>query len=96
VRLGERSFNLKHLINARLGVPGQPGAIRLPSILMQPLAEGGTGGYVAPLEQMFAAYCAARGWSATTGQPQPATLKRLGLAELAQQDHSADPPGGSL
>lgn len=96
VRLGERSFNLKHLINARLGVPGQPGAIRLPSILMQPLAEGGAGGYVAPLEQMFAAYCAARGWSATTGQPQPATLKRLGLAELAQQDHSADPPGGSL
>ncbi|MCJ7511874.1 MAG: hypothetical protein MUO23_02755, partial [Anaerolineales bacterium] len=81
VEVGERSFNLKRLINARLGL--KPGSDVLPPLLLEPLAEGGTAGHVPDLASMLQAYYAARGWDPGTGQPQPATLKRLGLARPA-------------
>jgi aldehyde:ferredoxin oxidoreductase len=86
--VGERSFNLKRVINARLGL--RPGSVgdALPPILLRPLAEGGTGGHVPLLGPMLEAYYIARGWDPNTGYPEEGTLARLGLAGLGQQ-----PPG---
>lgn len=80
-RVGERSFNLKRVINARLGLGAAAQADILPPIVMRPLVEGGTGGHVPPLSAMLVAYYAARGWNPRTGLPEPATLSRLGLGE---------------
>jgi aldehyde:ferredoxin oxidoreductase len=93
-RVGERSFNLKRMINARLGLGRGAGADVLPPILLRPLAEGGTGGHVPPLSAMLEAYYAARGWDPQSGQPEPATVSRLGLAELVKREPEQAMGGG--
>ncbi len=76
--VGERSWNLKRLINHKLGLTRADD--RLPRLLMQPLPDGVTAGQVPALESMLGEYYAARGWDAASGRPLPATLERLGLA----------------
>jgi len=93
-RVGERSFNLKRMINARLGLGRGAGADMLPPILLRPLAEGGTGRHVPPLSAMLEAYYAARGWNPQSGQPEPATVSRLGLAELVKREPEQAVGGG--
>ncbi len=77
MEVGERAWNLKRQINLRLGWTKD--AERLPPILLQPLADGGTRGYVPPLREMLRAYYMARGWDEATGRPKAETLQRLGL-----------------
>jgi aldehyde:ferredoxin oxidoreductase len=80
-RIGARSFNLKRLLNFRLGLPA--GADRLPKLLMQPLAEGGAAGVTPDMDVLLPAYYAARGWD-DQGRPTPAKLAELGLDAIAE------------
>lgn len=77
MRCGERSWNIKRLINLRLGLTRS--CDTLPRPLLQAYADGGAAGYVIPFEEMLAAYYEARGWDAETGAPKSEKLKSLGL-----------------
>lgn len=77
LRCGERAWNLKRAINHRLGLTRAHD--KLPSALLKPYADGGSAGYVPPVEEMLQAYYQARGWDPATGQPTPAKLRQLGL-----------------
>lgn len=82
LRCGERGWTLKRAINNRLGLTRAND--KLPKALLEPLADGPVAGYVPPLEEMLAAYYAARGWDPVTGRPAQATLLRLGLEDAAK------------
>jgi len=75
--IGKRTFNLKRLINARLGLGSA--ADTYPEPLKQPLEEGGASGYVPPFKEMLDAYYEIRRWSSETGVPDPAELEQLSL-----------------
>ncbi len=77
---GERAWNLKRLINLRLGLRREHE--KLPKALLEPYAEGGAAGYVIPFDEMLQAYYQARGWDWQSGAPLPQTLRRLGLDHL--------------
>jgi len=79
---GERAWNLKRLINLRLGLRREHE--KLPKALLQPYAEGGAAGYVIPFDEMLQAYYQARGWDWQSGAPLPQTLRRLGLDHLEE------------
>lgn len=75
--VGERAWNLKRLINMRLGLTRADDC--LPKPLLEPLPDGGAAGYRIPFDEMLAAYDEARGWNPETGAPLASTLRRLGL-----------------
>jgi aldehyde:ferredoxin oxidoreductase len=77
MRLGKRIVTLKRLLNLRRGLTRADD--RLPDLLMQPLADGGTEGVVPDVETMLSGAYAEYGWDAETGQPTPETLEGLGL-----------------
>jgi len=77
-RAGERIFTFKRLLNHRFGMTRADD--RLPALLLQPLAEGGTAGYVPDVERLLELTYAARGYDPITGRPTPAKLAELGLA----------------
>jgi aldehyde:ferredoxin oxidoreductase len=79
---GERGWNLKRVINHRLGLTRQNDT--LPEILMKPFPDGGSAGYVPPLEEMLEAYYKNRDWDQETGKPLPQKLKKLGLSKYIQ------------
>ena len=81
VEVGERSWNLKRLINHRLGLTGKNDY--LPDHLLKPLSDGGSSDYVIPFAEMLAAYYKARGWDAKTGYPKPDLIRKLGLERYA-------------
>jgi aldehyde:ferredoxin oxidoreductase len=83
LQAGERGWNLKRLINLRLGYT--PAGEKLPALLRMPLPEGGQAGYQPDLDAMLDEYYAACGWDRSTGRPLPETLRRLGLDCLAGQ-----------
>lgn len=74
---GKRIATLKRLLNLRRGLTRA--CDRLPHLLMQPLADGGTEGHVPDLEQLLAGAYAEYGWDPETGRPTPETLATLGL-----------------
>lgn len=86
--VGERAWNLKRLINLRLGHTRADD--RLPRPLLEPLPDGGAAGYRIPFEEMLAAYYQARGWDPATGAPTAATLQRLGLGWAVEGRQIAD------
>lgn len=75
---GERAWNLKRMINNRLGLTAANDT--LPEPLLRPYADGGSAGYVPPFKEMLSLYYQVRGWDPVTGRPLPETLHRLGLA----------------
>ena len=78
LRSGERAWNLKRVINIRLGLRKEND--RLPKAFMTALPQGGgTGGYVPPFQEMLEAYYFARGWDALDGFPRRGKLEELGL-----------------
>jgi aldehyde:ferredoxin oxidoreductase len=81
LRCGERGWNLKRVINNRLGL--RRANDKLPKALLEPLCDGGAAGYVPPIEEMLEAYYAARGWDPETGRPSKEKLLALGLADVA-------------
>ncbi|MDX9992651.1 MAG: aldehyde ferredoxin oxidoreductase family protein [Anaerolineales bacterium] len=78
LQTGERAWNLKRLINLKLGLTRANDS--LPKPLLRAYQEGGAAGYVIPFDEMMAAYYAARGWDAVTGRPNLTKLSELGLA----------------
>jgi len=74
---GERIFNAKRLFNVECGVSRKDDT--LPQrILTLPKTEGGTNGYLPPLETMLDEYYQIRGWD-QQGIPTQATIDRLAL-----------------
>lgn len=75
--VGERGWTLKRAINIRLGL--KPHSDRLPGIVLKPLAEGGTDGFVPPMDELLRDYYRARDWDPATGKPNASLLERLDL-----------------
>jgi aldehyde:ferredoxin oxidoreductase len=78
LRAGERSFNLKRLLNLSCGVTGADDTLPR-RFTHEPFQEGLSAGQLPDLEKMLAEYYAARGWD-THGVPTPAKLAELGLS----------------
>jgi aldehyde:ferredoxin oxidoreductase len=79
LRCGERAWNLKRLINNRLGLTHLND--RLPKTFTLPYADSQPGDENQPPDfaAMLAAYYAARGWDPHTGYPTKGKLEQLGL-----------------
>jgi aldehyde:ferredoxin oxidoreductase len=79
MRIGERSFNLKRLINVRCGLSGKDDLLpeRLRTLS---LAEGGTKGYLPDQTTMLKDYYRERGWD-EQGIPTPEKLTELSLTQ---------------
>jgi aldehyde:ferredoxin oxidoreductase len=77
---GERAWNLKRVINHRLGL--RRGGDSLPKSFRVPYADNPPGvpeGFTPDFDSMLQAYYSARGWDARTGFPTPQKLESLGL-----------------
>jgi aldehyde:ferredoxin oxidoreductase len=81
--LGERAFNLKRIINVRLGLSAADD--RLPQLLLQPLPGGGAEGRVPDMDRLMDEYYAWRGWDPLTGRPARERLAALGLEDMARE-----------
>jgi len=81
--IGERIWNLKRVLNHRLGLAREDD--RLPRLLLAPLNEGGTEGHVPDLELMLREYYQDRSWDPETGQPGREKLEELGLGWVAEE-----------
>jgi len=78
LQTGERLFNLKRLINLRLGITRADDT--LPQrLLTEPRPSGGAAGVLPDLDTMLAEYYRVRGWT-PEGVPSAARLEALGLA----------------
>ena len=79
LRCGERGWNLKRVINNRLGLTSAND--KLPKPLMQPFLnapEEGKG-FIPDLKAMLETYYQVRGWDPSTGKPTREKLNMLGL-----------------
>ena len=76
-RVGERLFNLKRLINLRLGVTRADDALPR-RFLSEPRPSGTAAGVLPDLEGMLSLYYQMRGWDAD-GRPGRERLEKLGL-----------------
>lgn len=83
LKIGERGWNLKRLINLRLGLT--PADEKLPALLRQPLPDGGQEGHVPDEALLLAEYYAASAWDPATGWPTREKLEELGLARLVDR-----------
>ena len=77
LKVGERAYNLKRLINARYGMMRKDDT--LPKrLLLEPLPDGGCKGSIVELDRMLPNYYRARGWD-EEGMPTPEKLRELEL-----------------
>ncbi len=83
LQAGERILNLKRAMNLRWGLKTVDE--KLPGILLKPLKEGGTAGYVPDVDRLLADYYRARQWDRETGKPTAEKLEELGLGDLAEE-----------
>ena len=79
VEVGARSWNLKRVINLKLGLTAANDT--LPAILMKPFPDGGSAGYIPPLAEMLEAYYEAREWDKETGKPTQEKMEQIGLVD---------------
>ncbi len=96
-RTGERIFNLKRMINIRLGVRAQDD--RLPYRLAhEPRPSGSAAGVLPDMESILKEYYEARGWDPATGIPTPHKLAELGLPQEAPSslEERASSTGGKM
>ena len=77
---GERLFNLKRLINLRLGVTSADDTLPR-RFLTEPRPSGTAAGHLPDLERMLKQYYELRGWDAE-GEPTQERLEELGLYEV--------------
>jgi aldehyde:ferredoxin oxidoreductase len=87
MRAGERGWQIKRMINLRLGL--RPSDDRLPGHLRRVLPDGGAAGYDIPIDAMLRDYYDARGWDPETGWPGRQRLVDLGLGDGASLERSA-------
>jgi aldehyde:ferredoxin oxidoreductase len=79
--LGEGMWNIKRALNLRLG--WNRADEKLPKLLMQPLAEGGSEGNVPDMETLLGEYYQHRGWDPLTGKPEAERLIALDMEDIA-------------
>jgi len=77
LRIGERAWNLKRVINNRLGL-GRAND-KLPRALLEPYLDGGAAGFTIPFEDMLKEYYRIREWDPESGFPSKGKLAELGL-----------------
>jgi aldehyde:ferredoxin oxidoreductase len=77
LQIGERAWNLKRVINNRLGINRHND--KLPKAFYEAFDDGGSAGYQIPFDEMLAAYYQARGWDSSSGYPSRDKLSALGL-----------------
>jgi aldehyde:ferredoxin oxidoreductase len=84
MRAGERAWNLKRVINYRLGLTCNND--KLPKAFSQPYADhpAGSDGYVPDMDSMLDVYYQVRGWDAQTGYPTKEKLIAVGLEWLVE------------
>lgn len=82
--IGERSWNLKRIINYKLGLQIIPNT--LPDPLNTSLEDGASSGYVPPVKDMLNSYYGVRGWDPDTSMPTKECLRRLDLEHLLRDD----------
>jgi aldehyde:ferredoxin oxidoreductase len=80
--LGKRIVTLKRMLNMRRGLKRANDC--LPSLLLKPLADGGTEGSIPNVDSLLAGAYAEYGWDPETGIPTQQTLEALGLAFAAK------------
>jgi len=93
--LGERVWTLVRLFNVREGFDRTDDS--LPELFEEPLPDGPAAGRTVDrdaFETMLDAYYAARGWSAD-GRPTAATVERLGLAPLVDDETPLGAPSAA-
>jgi aldehyde:ferredoxin oxidoreductase len=83
VKAGERAWNLKRLVNLRLG--WTPAQEKLPDLLLRSLPESGQNGIVPDMDVLLNEYYAARGWERASGAPTREKIAELGLDEFHKQ-----------
>ena len=76
LRAGERGWNLKRVINNRMGLTRANDC--LPKVMLQPYTDNPEG-FAPDLESMMQAYYKTRGWDPGTGYPCKEKLLELGL-----------------
>jgi len=81
-----RIFELKRLLNARLGMT--PADDALPERILKAYEEGPAAGYAPDLAAMLERYYEARQWDRATGVAKPERLAELGLAGLAERENA--------
>ena len=79
MKMGERSFNLKRLINVKCGI-SKKDDILPERILALRLLDGGTKGHIPDQEKMLKDYYRERGWD-EDGIPTSEKLRELSLSE---------------
>lgn len=79
LKAGERAWNLKRVINHRLGLTRESDT--LPKALLKPYLDDpqGSEGFTPNFTEMLAAYYNVRGWDPATGFPNPGKLIELDL-----------------
>jgi aldehyde:ferredoxin oxidoreductase len=80
LKSGERIFNMKRLVNLKFGLKQEDD--RLPSLLLEPLADGGAAGNVPDINLMLGEYYRFRGWNRTNGELKKEKLQELRLDRL--------------
>jgi aldehyde:ferredoxin oxidoreductase len=81
--LGERAFQLKRLLNGKLGLTPQND--RLPKLLLLPLPDTTVETRVPDMDVLLPAFYRVRGWDPHTGMPTREKLRELGLDGLVQE-----------
>jgi aldehyde:ferredoxin oxidoreductase len=81
--VGERIFNMKRALNIRWGWNLKDE--NLPPLLLQPLEDGGTGGYVPNVDKLLSDYYRVRKWDGKTGKPTREKLLELNLADVVDE-----------
>jgi aldehyde:ferredoxin oxidoreductase len=87
---GKRIVNIKRLLNAKLGLKREND--RLPELLMKPLPEGGTEGFVPNLERMLTGAYEEYGWDTESGLPGAHVRMELGLEEEIKRGRNMHSP----
>jgi aldehyde:ferredoxin oxidoreductase len=82
MQAGERGWNLKRVINNRLGLKRSND--KLPKPLTIPYSDGAANGFVPEFDSMLEAYYVVRGWDQSTGYPTQHKLVALGLTDVIQ------------
>ena len=77
---GERSLNLKRVINNQLGVTREDD--RLPGIVSTALSEGATAGIAPDMDRMLKEFYQVSRWDWETGKPMKEKLIELGLDQI--------------
>lgn len=84
MQAGERGWNIKRVINNRLGVTKEND--KLPQAFLQPYSDhpAGADNYIPDFDNMLEAYYEIRGWDPKTGYPRKDKLISLGLEWLVE------------